>query len=218
MTDTLFADVSEWQRTVDDSYPYPWLSIRSNDGTYRDNNFHENYGWARRALDDGRLLGLIVYAVVRPNWEDSLYVHLDMLGEDRPDVVTMADAESWGGEITGDNSHNFNSFVWGAGDYHGPHIDGRPRRVIGYLNPNDAHIWPTRPPIGWVVPSYGAPPRFPAGCEDMAAQMLAHQYTDGQGYGGGLPEGAPPFGNCDMNAANGRDAWELRDACGIGVP
>jgi len=123
-----------------------------------------------------------------------------------------------GGQITGDNSDAFNRFVWGASDWHGTQIDGRPRRTIGYLNPNDANIWPTRPPIGWVIPSYGAVPSFPPGCEDLAANMLAHQYTDGQGYGGGLPEGASPFGNCDMNAANGRDADSLRVAMGIGVP
>ncbi len=218
MTDTLFVDVSEWQCPVDDSYPYPWLSIRSNDGTYRDHNFAANWDWARRALDDGRLLGLIVYAVYRPNWADALQTHIDMQGENRDDVVSMVDVETWGGEITGDNSDGINRMVWGASDWHGSQIDGRPRRVIGYLNPNDASIWPVRPPIGFVVPSYGAPPRFGPGLEDVAAQMIAHQYTDGQGYGGGLPEGAPPFGNCDMNAANGYDAWQLRDATGIGAP
>jgi hypothetical protein len=40
MADTLFADISEWQPVLDDSYPYTWLSIRSNDGTYRDRLFH----------------------------------------------------------------------------------------------------------------------------------------------------------------------------------
>ena len=35
LTDTLYADVSEWQRPVDDSYPYRVIAIRSNDGTYR---------------------------------------------------------------------------------------------------------------------------------------------------------------------------------------
>lgn len=214
MADTLFADISEWQPPVDESYPYPWLSIRSNDGTYRDHNFRHNWDTARRWLDSGKLRGLIVYAVVRPNWADSLAVHLEMMGHDRPDVVTMADAESWGGQITGDNSDAFNRFVWGAGDWHGPHIDGRPRRTIGYLNPNDAHIWPTRPPIGWVVPSYGALPQFPPGTNDLAVNMLAHQYTDGQGYGNGLPEGWGRI-RCDMNAANGRDPEQLRHACGI---
>lgn len=215
MADTLFADVSEFQRPLDESYPYPWLSIRSNDGTYRDRNWRQNWDTARRMLDSGKLVGLIVYAVVRPNWQDSLAVHIEMQGENRPDVVSMADAESWGGQIVGDHSHAFNSWVWGVSDWRGGAVDGRPRRVIGYLNPNDHSIWPNRPPIGFVVPSYGAPPRFTAATADVQRQMIAHQFTDGQGYGGGLPEGAPPFGNCDMNAANGYSPADLAVALGI---
>lgn len=215
----LFADVSEWQVPVDDSYPHPWLSIRSNDGTYRDRNFAANYEWARRALDTGRLRGLIVYFVARD--ADSVWTHLDMLGEDRPDVVSMVDAESWNGQITGDQSDMFNRNVWAAGDWHGPHIEGRPRRVIGYYNPNaDPGLWPVRPPIGFIVPSYGSFPYFPPGYEDMQRQLIAHQFTDGT-YGCDdvtLPCGAPPFGRCDMNAANGYDAEALRTATGIGVP
>lgn len=212
---TLFADVSEFQAPLDDSYPYPWLSIRSNDGTYRDHNFAANWDQARRMLDDGRLLGLIVYAVVRPNWQDSLAVHLDMQGEDRPDVVTMADVEGWSGQICGNHSDAFNGFLWGASDWRG----GGPEvlhRVVAYFNPNaDAAIWPTRPAVPFIVPAYGSQPYFPPGCEDIEAQMVAHQYTDGAGYGGGLPEGAPPFGNCDMNSADGLDPWQLRAALGI---
>jgi hypothetical protein len=44
---------------------------------------------------------------------------------------------------------------------------------------------------------------------------VAHQYTDGSGFGGCLPEGAPPFGNCDMNSADGLAAVEFGRACGI---
>ncbi len=44
---------------------------------------------------------------------------------------------------------------------------------------------------------------------------VAHQYTDGQGYGGGPPEGAPPFGRCDMNSADGLTAQQFAQACGI---
>ncbi|WP_238534948.1 hypothetical protein [Gordonia polyisoprenivorans] len=70
MTDTLFADISEWQPVIDDSYPYRWLSIRSNDGTYRDRHFAENWRIARSWLDSGRLRGLIVYCVYRANWRE----------------------------------------------------------------------------------------------------------------------------------------------------
>lgn len=216
MTDTLFADISEYQPVVDDSYPYSWLSIRSNDGTYRDGNFPANWDIARSWLDSGRLRGLIVYCVYRPNWQDVLATHIDMQGENRPDVVSMVDVESWGGEIEGDNSDAVNRLVWGIGEWRGPRIDGRPRRVIGYLNPHDASIWAVRPPIGFVIPSYGSLPSFPPGTEDLAAHMIAHQYTNGEGHGNGLPEG---YGSvaCDMNAANGYDADQLRYATGIDI-
>ncbi|MDF3281293.1 hypothetical protein [Gordonia sp. N1V] len=217
MTDTLFADISEWQPVLDDSYPYRWLSIRSNDGTYRDRHFQQNWTIARSWLDSGRLRGLIVYCVYRSNWRDVMTTHIEMQGEDRPDVVSMVDVESWGGQIRSDNSDSINRLVWGLGDWRGPHIDGRPRRVIGYLNPNDARIWRVRPPIGFVIPSYGALPRFPAGTDDLRRQMIAHQYTNGDGYGHGLPEGYGTV-RCDMNAANGRDPEQLRIATGIGVP
>ncbi|WP_280383376.1 hypothetical protein [Nocardia wallacei] len=217
MTDTLFADVSEWQPPLDDSYPYPWVSIRSNDGTYRDRNFAANWDTVRGWLDSGRLRGAIVYAVWRPNWDDTLATHIDMQGENRPDVVTMIDVEGWG-TYTNDYSDSINRLIWGAGDWRGPHIDGRPRRTIGYYNPNaDPALWTDRPPIGFVVPSYGSFPYFPPGTEDVANQLIAHQYTDGQGYGGGLPEGYDGV-CCDMNAANGYDPEQLRTATGIDVP
>lgn len=47
---------------------------------------------------------------------------------------------------------------------------------------------------------------------------VAHQYTDGNGHGGGLPDGAPPFGNCDMNSADGLDSNQFAVACGITTP
>ncbi|MGY2063543.1 hypothetical protein ACW9HQ_52335, partial [Nocardia gipuzkoensis] len=70
MTDTLFADVSEYQPAVTDDYTaagYRWLSIRSNDGTYRDRNFIDNYRWCAQAADSGALDGFIVYSYWRPN-------------------------------------------------------------------------------------------------------------------------------------------------------
>lgn len=214
MADTLFADISEWQPVLDDSYPYEWLSIRSNDGTHRDTHFSQNWDIATSWLDSGRLRGLIVYCVYRRNWRQVLDTHIAMQGTNRPDVVSMVDVESWGGQIRGDHSNRINRLVWGISDWRGLPIFGRPRRVIGYLNPHDSSIWTERPPIGFVVPSYGSYPSFPPGAADLQNQMIAHQYTDGQGYGNGLPEG---YGSvrCDMNAANGYTAEQLRTVTGI---
>jgi len=205
--DTLFADVSEWQRPVDDSYPYRVLSIRSNDGTYRDKNFNINYPWMRRALDDGRLAAGIVYFVWRPNWQDTIATltsQINLNGRLHPKVAIMIDVESWGGQITGDQSADINAAFNVVADWIGDR-----RRVIGYGNVGDLNaLWRTKPDgVRLVVAGYGKLPTYPG--------MIAHQYTDGQGYGGGLPEGAPPFGDCDMNAANGLTASEFAAALGI---
>src|SRR4051794_26709894 len=79
VTDTLFADVSEFQNPVNDSYPHPVLSIRSNDGTYRDHKFAQNYGWLRANLDSGRIACGIVYAYCRVNWDATANTLIDMV-------------------------------------------------------------------------------------------------------------------------------------------
>src|ERR1700754_1952386 len=103
MTDTVFADVSEWQTAVDDSYPYRVLSIRSNDGTYRDNKFYQNYQWCLRAVDSGRLAFFIVYFFWRLGSGD-VDTHIDMVtraGGPHPKMVSMIDLESGNGNPVG---------------------------------------------------------------------------------------------------------------------
>ena len=205
--DTLFADVSEWQVPVTDSYPYRVLSIRSNDGTYRDKNFNINYPWMRRALDDGRLSAGIVYFVWRPNWQDAiatLTAQINLNSGLHPKVAIMIDVESWGGQITGDQSAGINAAFNAVADWIGDR-----RRVIGYGNTGDLNaLWRTKPDgVRLVVAGYGQNPAYPG--------KIAHQYTDGQGYGGGLPEGADPFGRCDMNSADGYTATAFAAALGI---
>jgi hypothetical protein len=204
--DTLFADVSEFQVPVNDSYPYQVLSIRVCDGTYQDHNFAENYAWMKRALDDGRLAMGIVYTYVRPGWPGTVNTVRSMINDNgglHPKVVIMLDVES-GGNPNGDGSSwinaTYNDMVNFTGD---------PRRVIGYGNVGDLNsIWLSKPPgIRLIIAGYGANPSYPG--------KIAHQYTDGNGYGGGLPEGCPPFGNCDMNSADGLSPSQFAATCGI---
>lgn len=207
MTDTLFADVSYFQVPVDDSYPYPILSIRSNDGTFRDPHFAQNHAWVRRSLDSGRLRVGIVYCYVRPNWLETANTLRDMIdssGGLHPRVVLMLDVES-GGNPPGDGSDWINRTYANLVEYAG----GNARRVIGYANAADFFgLWQTRPPGLQVIGAgYGRNPNLPG--------QIAHQYTDGSGYGGGLPEAAPPFGNCDMNSADGLSADQFAARCGI---
>lgn len=205
-TDALFADVSYFQVPVNDSYPYEILSFRSNDGTFRDPNFAQNYRWCVKAADEGRLACFIVYAYWRSNWDQTAQILIDMVeaqGGPHPKLIVMNDLES-GGNPGGDQSAGVNGFNekirrWLGND----------RRVITYANAGDFHsMWKYRPEGERVIGAgYGRNPHLPG--------QIAHQYTDGQGFGGGLPEGCAPFGNCDMNAANGMTPNDFAAACGI---
>ncbi|OIN79384.1 hypothetical protein BMG05_18415 [Mycobacterium malmoense] len=210
MTDTLFADVSEFQAPVDDSYPYPVLSIRVCDGTYQDHNFAANYAWMRAALDSGTLAFGIVYTYVRPaSWQsnaDTVRAMIDANGGLHPRVALMLDVES-GGNPVGDQSAAINALYANLADY-----AGSPARIIGYANAGDfATMWPTRPAgLRVIGAGYGANPNLPG--------QVAHQYTDGTGFSPNLPQGCPPFGNCDMNSADGLDPIAFAAACGITTP
>ncbi|BDE11268.1 MULTISPECIES: hypothetical protein [Mycobacterium] len=206
MTDTLFADVSEYQVPVDDSYPYQVLSIRVSDGTYVDHNFARNYAWMRTALDSGRLAFGIVYTYVRPNWQataDTVRSAIDAQGGLHPRVALMLDVES-GGNPAGDGSGWINPLYWNLADY-----AGSAARIIGYANAYDFYnMWRVRPDgLRLVAAGYGSNPNLPG--------QVAHQYTDGSGYSPNLPQGALPFGRCDMNSADGLTPQQFAAACGI---
>ncbi|QAU06447.1 lysin A [Mycobacterium phage KiSi] len=205
--DTLYADVSEWQVPVTDAYTdagYRVLCIRSNDGTHLDLDWASNYAWCKRAADDGRLACFLVYLVWRPNWQAAVDTFKAQVGQPHPKMAVMLDVESWGGQIRGDQSDGINAAFEQLATFVGDR-----RKVIGYGNTGDLNaLWPRKPEgVRLVVAGYGRLPTYPG--------MIAHQYTDGQGYGGGLPEGAPPFGNCDMNAANGLTPTAFAAALGI---
>ena len=213
-TDTLWADVSEFQAPVTDAYTsagYRWISIRANDGTYLDHHFAQNYRWAVGALNDGRLDGLICYSYWRANWQataQSLMGQVNANGGPHPKMVTMIDLES-GGNPGGDQSAGATGVynIWA-------NWLGNPRRVIGYGNTYDlGSMWPSRPPgLQLIIAGYGNNPSFPG--------KFAHQYTDGSGYGAasGLPDGAPPFGNCDFNCSDGMSSLMVADLLGVGGP
>ena len=209
MPDTFFADVSYFQPPVDDSYPYQVLSIRADDGTFRDPNFAQNYAWMRAALDSGRLTMGIVYAYWRPDWLDTANTMRDMIDSNgglHPKVALMIDLES-GGNPGGDQSDGVNRLYWNLVDFCG----GNTKRVIGYANGGDFRaMWSSRPDgVRVIGAGYGENPDLPG--------EVAHQYTDGTyGAGQGLPMGCPPFGNCDMNVADGLTPDQFAAACGIG--
>ena len=206
VTDTLFADVSEYQVPVDDSYPYQVLSIRVSDGTYQDHNFARNYAWMRAALDSARMTFGIVYTYVRPNWlanANTVRTMIDAGGGLHPRVALMLDVES-GGNPPGDGSSWINQLYWNLVNY-----AGNPARIIGYANLYDFfNMWRVRPAgLRVIGAGFGSNPNLPG--------QVAHQYTDGQGYSPNLPQGCPPFGRCDMNSADGLTPQQFAAACGI---
>lgn len=210
-TDTLWADVSEFQNPVNDSYTdagYRVISIRSDDGSYRDHKFAQNYQWCLRAANDGRLDMFIVYYYWRPNGTGP-GTFIDMVnsqGGPHPKMVIMIDVES-GGNGYADCSNELNGEYTQLGRWIGSR-----QRVIAYGNTGDLNaIWVNKPQgLRLVIAGYGANPGYPG--------KFAHQYTDGVVPAGGLPMGAPPFGNCDMNCADGLSSQAVASICGVGGP
>jgi hypothetical protein len=204
--DTIYADVSEWQVPVNDRYQHRVLCIRSNDGDHRDRNWSMNYSWCQSRCDDGELDFFIAYFVWRRNWRQTVDTLKAMVGEPHPRMAVMIDVEGWGGQITGDQSEGINRAYWAVADWL-----GEPRRVIGYGNIGDLNrLWPVKPEgIRLVIAAYGTNPDYPG--------KVAHQYTDDHRYGNAttLPNGAPPFGNCDMNSADGLTPAQFAAACGL---
>lgn len=216
--DTLYPDVSEFQAPVDDSFlaatytesgqsfPYRWICIRSNDGGHVDENFAANYNWCVKQCDAGNLDGFMVYYYWRPDGS-GLSNHMQLvnsLGGPHPKMVSMMDVESGSGNGSANVSGQLNTEYSTLTGWL-----GNPARVIGYGNTSDlANQWPTQPAgLMLVVAGYGANPNL--------TNQIAHQYTDGAGYGGGLPEGVNPFGNCDMNSADGYSPSQLAVALGV---
>lgn len=208
--DTLFADVSEYQRVVDDSYtsatyadrgqnwPYRWISIRSNDDTHADDNFAANYAWCVKAVNDGRLEGFSVYYIWRPG-PASVHTHMKLIGDaggPHPRMNSEVDVETWRGSLTPNPAYDVSSQINSDVDTLATWFGGNRARVIGYGNCSDiGTMWRTRP-AGLLMryAGYGQNPDKP--------DEVAHQYTEGKGTGGGLPEEAPPFGKCCMNSAD----------------
>ena len=197
MADTQWADISEFQTTVNNSYPYPILCIRSNDGGYQDRKFNENRAWCDQAVASGKLAMYIVYYFYRPGMTGFSTLKA-RVGTPNPKMAVMIDVESDQGRVRGNQSGNINTEFNNAAAWLGD-----ARRVIGYGNTGDLNsLWPQKPPgIRLVVANYSSNPTYPG--------KFAHQYTD---------HGAcAPFGTCDMNSADGMALNDVLGMFGLGA-
>lgn len=211
--DTLFADVSEWQAPLDDSYPYGGIAIRVSDGDYIDKKFAANYALVRQWLDSGRLKFALLYTYARPlTWESNAAAVRSTIDENgglHPRASIELDVERGDGNPSTDQSEALNALHANLSDY-----AGSPARVVSYANaPDENSMWPNRP-RGLRTRGAGYPD------DPFLPGEYAHQYTDGSGFGAqvGLPDSCPPFGNCDMNIAKGLSAEDVADLIGIGKP
>lgn len=213
MTDTLFADISSYQASSDDRYPYHFISFRSNDGTYRDPRFAANLQWAKTRTASGRLVGFMVYFVWEPNWQQTLATFRAMVGVPDARMAVMIDVESWSGRIRGDHSteilasreaviawldsyRNWFQRVWAK------LIGQSNRKKVGvYGNSGDlAAIMPRRGDAWVGYANYSSNPAFPG--------KLFHQFSS-TFY-------VPPFGPCDINSADGYTPERFAAALGFG--
>jgi hypothetical protein len=197
MTDTLWSDVSEFQRPVNNQYPYSILEFRSNDGTYLDHNFSQNFAWAKAAVPVGKLALYIVYYFYRPG-SGGARVLMNRVGKPDSHMVAMIDVESAGGQITGDHSAEINQefgelAAWLGSD----------KRVFGYGNTSDLNsIWPNKPAgvkFKIDIAAYGSNPSYPG--------KFAHQFMDNAN--------TPPFGPSDLNSADGMRLSDLQTMFGM---
>lgn len=221
--DTLWADVSEFQAPADASYwastypdggqnwNYRWLSIRSNDGDHVDLNFAANYAECVRACNAGEADGFFVYYFWHPG-SDAVNNHMALVkaqGGPHPNMISMIDLETGDGNAATDESSQLDNDYFALGAWLGDQ-----RRVIGYANVSDEKtLWQTKPVanLPMDLAGYGSNPT------DDTVYKFAHQYTNGQGYGGGLPEGAGPWAACDMNSADGLTTTQLANILGVGA-
>ena len=208
MTDTQWADVSEFNPLVNDHYRLRALAIRSNDGTYKDKHFASNIAWAVHACDTGKLDFFIVYLVFEPNWQQTFETFKTVVGKPHGKMAVMIDMESWSGRLSGDQSAAANSLRAAIAGWLGGYMSVWARlakkhwkRVGGYGNAGDlSNLWRGRPSDMWIVlANYSFNQVFP--------NKLAHQYSDR----------APciPFGTCDMNSADGMTSGQVVKALGL---
>jgi peptidoglycan hydrolase-like protein with peptidoglycan-binding domain len=195
MTDTQWADISEFQVPVNDTYPYGFLCIRSNDGNHIDGKIQGNLSWCKSRVASGKLWGYMVYYFYRPGI-DGAKILMAQVGKPDSRMTVMIDVENAGGQVSGNQSAainaQYNELASWLGDA---------RRVVGYGNTSDLdNLWPTKPNgIRLVIAAYGSNPGYPG--------KYAHQYTD--------KGSCAPFGTCDMNAADGMSQRDLENMYGF---
>ena len=166
---------------IDDSYPFPVYSFRTNSGDATDTVAVEQARRVRAMLDSGKLKAALPYYFFRPG-QANCDLHRDVLTEaglwGHPRIATMVDVEDANGAIRGDQSAEVNDEVDRLRRWY-----SNSKRVIGYLNAvANAALWRTRPAgMPFVTPNYSGAPGVWASSPPpqwMQTLAIAQQYTD----------------------------------------
>lgn len=202
-------DVSEFQVTLDHSYPRDFVILRASFGAgYQDKRFLANAAAAAELYRQGRIAGVILYHVYLPGLVKAQFDFFwSLVGPTVPDWLAgvMIDVETWRGqsyEIRGDHSAEINDL---AGRH--AHRLGSFDAVLAYGNAGDlAQVYPHRDKrVRVVQASYASRIKL------TVPGAIGQQYTDGSSRWPspkGLPTVTKPFGRCDHNVfpafANGK--------------
>ncbi|AWY05204.1 lysin A, glycosyl hydrolase domain [Gordonia phage Margaret] len=182
-----WSDTSQFQGgVVNEEYPHPIYSFRTNSGSVSDTMALANATASKRLLDAGKLKAVIAYYFFRPG-QENCDLHRRILEQaglwGDPRLVSMIDVESGNGSSQGpiekrDHSVEINDEVRRMRGWY-----GNPKRVIGYLNGvADPDLWKSVPAdLAFVTPSYSGrpgqwasppPPRW------LLEAAIGHQFTD----------------------------------------
>lgn len=215
--DTLYVDSSYYNAAQNLAvYPYWDWCARSNDGTFDDPVYRAMLAIGKHGLDvfgtveSPNAQGLAMfgtYVVYRPNWQDAVH-HLETNnGTPHPRQWFMVDLESWGGAIRGNQSGPFHDMCYAVAEWIAGALkistSQAIKRVHGYANAGDraalAPTWPSG--VSYVLANY-------SGISGPA--HLIHQFSSSYSVA--------PFGNVDINSADGYTVEQLATARGIALP
>lgn len=187
---TFFSDISEFQPVVSNSYKYPLLSFRADNGWRTDSHAHANWSHAKARSD---IKVVIAYVVYIPGQLDAVMARLKALFGTRcpAKLVLMIDMESGEG-FAGSGNHSSGGNAW-LDEF--AKYTGSRNRVIAYANHYDfqtnwpqIHSWTRKITAGY---GYSDPGSY------------GWQYFGGMkqfGSPAGYPRSAAPFGSwVDMN-------------------
>lgn len=179
---TYWGDTSQYQGApIDETYPHPFFSFRTNSGNATDTLAIENGKRALALLKAGKLRGVFPYYFFRPG-EANCDLHRKLLEQcglwGHPLVATMIDVEDANGQYRSDMSEEINDEYHRLGSWYGDQ-----KRVFGYLNGvANRQLWRDLPAqIKLVTPSYSGRPGVwatPPPPGDVLFHAFAQQFTD----------------------------------------